>query len=49
MWETAVETGATNLAKTNEGCPIETPFRCSQVSYADCKALPYTSYESLFD
>ena len=37
------------LDKTDRGCPIETPFRCSQVSYANCQTLPYTSYESLYE
>ena len=44
----AVETNV-DLDKTDRGCPIATPFRCSQVSYANCQTLPYTSYESLFE
>ena len=34
---------------TSSGCAIATPFRCSQLEYLDCRALPYTSYSALFD
>ena len=37
-----------NFDKTEVGCPFATPFRCSNLNYQDCKALPYTSYASLY-
>ena len=38
-----------DVDKTDLGCPFSTPFRCSYLDYGDCKALPYTSYPSLYD
>jgi len=38
-----------NPSKNDLVCPPSVPFRCSKLDFTDCRALPYTSYASLFD